>query len=427
MQKVVEQYEIVKDSWQKASKEKWKLGIWQLDSDEEEFVEDFFAIERSPKGSFSDVFLRFESSFFNFKQYETDISKEYTTWFSEDGVDTILVGLKSDYVFQEPKTIGDLLAEIRKFQSSIPSFESLFVIHLAPYEIQNLEKFENLLINLLDIYQLKDIRLMLIDSKEQPIFERVLLKKIEFVRLIAPKLEMAEAFRDVAMSGNPNNLDVAFRQNLIKIMDAAGNNDTDGVNHYATELKKIATKINDKTVDATALIVIANARVMLKEYPLALIDCENVIKLSRQAIENGNEDGRSTFFQGFLLKAAIYTLDQDIENALLTYQKLSDEALEMGDLFHTLEGYRLTGMIQLQRGKIEEAWEAFMLALQVALHLSQEMQEGFNVLFVGKMLYFISENYKKKEDTDNVNIIMTEVAGSNWQNKIEGMDEYIRM
>ena len=76
------------------------------------------------------------------------------------------------------------------------------------------------------------------------------------------------------------------------------------------------------------------------------------------------------------MKAAILTAEKKREEAVALYEGIAGKAVERKDPYYVMEGYRMCGFLRYEEGKLEQAFEYFLLALAGGSYLSEDIRRS---------------------------------------------------
>src|SRR4028119_1086737 len=81
---VAQEFYKVREAWAKADRQKsWRLAIWVAEFQDVDIIDKFIEIERSPLGSFDDLFFRFDAEYKGDAQvFERALWQEFVEWFA---------------------------------------------------------------------------------------------------------------------------------------------------------------------------------------------------------------------------------------------------------------------------------------------------------------------------------------------------------
>ena len=81
------------------------------------------------------------------------------------------------------------------------------------------------------------------------------------------------------------------------------------------------------------------------------------------------------------MKAAILTAGKKREEAVALYDMMAKKAVMQKDPYYVMEGYRMCGFLRYEDGKMEQAFEYFLLALAGGSYLSAEIRRSSTFVY----------------------------------------------
>ena len=386
---VIQEYYKAVDYWADiAGKKDWKLAIWIVGRNDVDLVDKFLEIERSPVGQFDDIFFRFDTPYRgDDDEYAAQLWQEYAGWFEEQAEekDDMLKALRHDGLLKteyrpdtsaEP-TAANLWKEMLRFKECISRLENaFFCIYFPPEqsgEFPRTEWFGQVLKEGVP----QGIRLTTIDLKKD---RNVALDESPEVVHIRPRFDMAAALHNrMARADTGNDLiapENRFKQQVTAVMDCTRKQDLKPLEKEIRKLLDIAGELKDANIRISALFIASEACYAIREYKSSMKYSDKTIREAEKAMKDGEAAGYSYWKMAVSMKAAILTAEKKREEAVALYEGIAGKAVERKDPYYVMEGYRMCGFLRYEEGKLEQAFEYFLLALAGGSYLSEDIRRG---------------------------------------------------
>ncbi len=375
---VIQEYYKAVDYWADiAGKKDWKLAIWIVGRNDVDLVDKFLEIERSPVGQFDDIFFRFDTPYRgDDDEYAAQLWQEYAGWFDEQAEekDDMLKALRHDGLLRteyrpdtsaEP-TAANLWKEMLRFKECISRLENaFFCIYFPPEqsgEFPRTEWFGQVLKEGVP----QGIRLTTIDLKKD---------------------------RNVALDESPEVVH-------IRLLDIAG------------ELK-------DANIRISALFIASEACYAIREYKSSMKYSDKTIREAEKAMKDGEAAGYSYWKIAVSMKAAILTAEKKREEAVALYEGIAGKAVERKDPYYVMEGYRMCGFLRYEEGKLEQAFEYFLLALAGGSYLSEDIRRSSTFTYAAHLALHTGRQVRAPIDIEVLERQLHEWLGEDWKELVE--------
>lgn len=432
---IIQEYYHVVDYWDKVETEKkWKLVIWSVEFSDVDLIEKFMEIECSPLGIFDDIFFRFDSEYTgDSHEYEEALWKEYISWFTEkvDEKYDVLKALKDDHILIQEyipdnsleHTASNLWREMLRFKSYIKGLENTcFCVYFPPGRpdgIITTQWFKELLTEGIP----DGIRIVTIDYKKS---RRIDLKESDKVVIIHPDLHMKDALRNELNKEDAGGDLLApenrFKQQVTAVMDCTLKKDKGLMDKEVRILLDIASDLDDISIFISSLFIASQAYYAIKEYDASMEYCNKTIKKTEQEMEDDTLTGYSYWRMALFLKAAILSSKKDRKEAIELYESVAEKALEKKDAYYVMESYRLAGFLLYEQGKLEEAFERFLLSMTAGSYLELEVRRSSTFIYSAHLALHIGRKLRSPNEIETIEGQLKIWLGNDWQTLVENPD-----
>lgn len=430
---VAQEYYKVVDTWAGINnRTEWKLAIWLISYNDIDLIDKFLEVERSPVGQFDDIFFRFNTAYEGDNAvYIQSLWEEYQSWFLEElAPEYDIIGalkkdkmLVSDYLpdMAVERNFFNLWMEMLRFKSCIKGVEDTnFCIYFPPSRWEGIQKtvlFEEILGEGIP----DKIRLVTIDYAQS---RKIKINSSERVVVLKPKLNMQSALRNALdRDGDSNDLlapESRFKQQVTIVMDCTLKQDKRAMDKEVGKLLSIAEEMKNPSIFISSLFIASEVYYAIKEYSLSMKYSERTIEQSSDAMKKELPAGFDYWKMAMFMKAAILSLDKKREEAVQIYEAVAQEALKKRDPFSVMEGYRMSGFMLYELGKMEKAFETFLLSLAGGSHLSLDMRRTSTFVYSANLALFTGRKVRSPDDITILESHLEEWLGDDWQQLVEG-------
>lgn len=429
---VIQEYYKAVDYWADiAGKKDWKLAIWIVGRNDVDLVDKFLEIERSPVGQFDDIFFRFDTPYRgDDDEYAAQLWQEYAGWFEEQAEekDDMLKALRHDGLLKteyrpdtsaEP-TAANLWKEMLRFKECISRLENaFFCIYFPPEqsgEFPRTEWFGQVLKEGVP----QGIRLTTIDLKKN---RSVALDESPEVVHIRPRLDMAAALHNRMARADAGNDLIApenrFKQQVTAVMDCTQKQNLKLLEKEIRKLLDIAGELKDANIRISALFIASEACYAIREYKSSMRYSDKTIRKAEKAMKDGEAAGYSYWKMAVSMKAAILTAEKKREEAVALYEEIAGKAVERKDPYYVMEGYRMCGFLRYEEGKLEQAFEYFLLALAGGSYLSEDIRRGSTFTYAAHLALHTGRQVRAPIDIEVLEHQLHEWLGEDWKELVE--------
>lgn len=429
---VIQEYYKAVDYWADiADKKDWKLAIWIVGQNDVDLVDRFLEIERSPVGQFEDIFFRFDTPYEGtVDEYTEQLWMEYAGWFSEEVEEKydILKALRHDGLLKEeyvPDTSAEhtavnLWKEMLRFKSCISGLEdACFCIYFPPGQERGFSRTEWFK-RILEEGIPQGIRLTTIDMKKN---RSVSLDESPAIVHIRPKFDMAAALHNRMARADAGNDLIApenrFNRQVSAVMDCTQKQDWKLLEKEIRKLLDIAGELKDTNIQISALFIASEACYAIREYRHSIRYSDDTIREAEKAMAGGEAAEYSYWKMATSMKAAILTAEKKREEAIALYDGMAQKATRQKDPYYVMEGYRMSGFLRYEEGKLNQAFEYFLLALAGGSYLSEEIRRNSTFTYAAYLALHTGRQVRAPVDIEVLEGQLQEWLGDDWKQLVD--------
>lgn len=240
---------------------------------------------------------------------------------------------------------------------------------------------------------------------------------------IRPRFDMAAALHNrMARADTGNDLiapENRFKQQVTAVMDCTRKQDLKLLEKEIRKLLDIAGELKDANIRISALFIASEACYAIREYKSSMKYSDKTIREAEKAMKDGEAAGYSYWKMAVSMKAAILTAEKKREEAVALYEGIAGKAVERKDPYYVMEGYRMCGFLRYEEGKLEQAFEYFLLALAGGSYLSEDIRRGSTFTYAAHLALHTGRQVRAPIDIEVLERQLHEWLGEDWKELVE--------
>ena len=266
----------------------------------------------------------------------------------------------------------------------------------------------------------RGIRLVTVDFAKQ---RKVKLSASQKVRLLKPKLNMADAIRNEmdkeCGSYDPTNIDSLYTRQIRTVMDCTAKQDADMLDKEVGRLLALSRRLGREDAAVTTPVIAAQAYYIIRDNDKSLLYCDRAIKESESRMKPDGMMAYSVWKVALFQKAAILVGNKRRKEAIELYERVAAEAARRGDVLYVLEGYRMSGFLNGELGQHEEAFIRFLLALEAGSRLDMSVRRTSTFVYAASMAMRLCRKVRGKQDLEILESRLEQWLGTDWHELTE--------
>ena len=323
------------------------------------------------------------------------------------------------------RTAETLWAELLRLRACIDGLdESHFCVYIPPAEYDGMEKtdwFRSVVDNVP-----RGIRLVTVDFAKQ---RKVRLSASQKVRLLKPKLNMADAIRNEmdkeCGSYDPTNIDSLYTRQIRTVMDCTAKQDEAVLDKEVGTLFGLSRQLGREDGIVTTPMIAAQAYYIIRNNDKSLFYCDQAIKESEKRMKPDDMMAYSVWKVALFQKAAILVGNKRRKEAIGLYERVAAEAARRADVLYVLEGYRMSGFLNGELGQHEEAFIRFLLALEAGSRLAMSVRRTSTFVYAASMAMRLCRKVRGKQDLEILESQLEQWLGADWHELTEAFDRQV--
>jgi hypothetical protein len=405
-----------------------RIVRWLIKPEEASVIDGFYRLESSQYGSLPEFFLVMLTPFGSYEDFSGQLLSDWISLWENDPVvkQTQAVWdvetLKSGLAAADADTQALLKDALSDFQKKFCGENRTLVLGLLPQSINDTSMFNYWITELAE--ELPDnVKLSFIDHIDKNYLKKSFSSlKNRAVTLECKNLNLNQAVRQMATSGDANEPDVGFRKCLFEMADGVTSKNVSYVDRWGKKALEIAQKSGDKSFLATAYLLYGGFLMQLKkEETDALLD--KGIDIAEAEYGKGNAEYGGVLLQLYGYKSAYQSIAGHKAKASRWALKQARLAAENNMGAYAVSICRISAYLA------KNAWEdrACMESLKLGYHAGDELtEEALRTSEIKMLAYHYAkelENQGEKEESDTVRNRMKNLLGEEWDENIPSFSQ----
>lgn len=400
---------------------------WLVEPDEVQMVEGFYRLESSPHGQIPDLFLKLSAPFYDEISYETALLEEWLQrWESPEGQQELqATGITVQYNSAryrqdlarglDPRKI--CWTALEDFATNISGFDGQLTLFIWPQECAYPKKWAAWMQQFLETGIPPHLRVMLFDVKKQEYLQRC--AALKHAVTIPADLNMREAVRQIATSGNPNNPMVQFNHCMFNLGDALARRKLREVHEWGQKAIAAGNKSGQISLEAAGIIGYGSALFQLKEYPEAIRQLDRAVSLTSKPAQEGDMSTGGVLVQAHAFRGAVYYRTRSWKDAETAYRQMGEAASQLQMPVMAMEGWRQAAHACEKHGNRKQAYEYFQLAYKAGLELDPETRKVTAFPLVAAALHLQARAMRETALQQDIETQLSALLGNNWEQQIK--------
>lgn len=365
----------LRDAWLQASAEPaHRLLVWRLPANASRLLAAFFEMQRHDEGRDTpDYFLRIDTAYelgFRYsRQIKRDLLERYLASQDELREQQVPLGWRGPHEAHADSAKG-VVDVLESFVEHHCEQMRLLAAVLEPERCVPGEGFERWVEAALAAGPGPRLRLVLIDSQEQPRWQGLLDRLGDKAGLITAEVDLFSIARDTAAQSGGRGPEVLYRQLMADMMLLIERGTPAQVAARAERAQGLALRQGWQEQQSVVQMMLAGSWLKHGDHAQAI----NAYRQARSAAEGarvaGNAAAPELVMQSWFGEAGCWLAAKQPERAAQTYLQASTSAASIPHPMFTLEGQRMAGWCQLQAGQREAARTHLLEAVRTAKPLS---------------------------------------------------------
>lgn len=396
-----------------------RLFRWLVEPDEVDMIQAFVQVENAEEAQTDDLFLEFRTPFTRADSFGEGLAAEleeawayYREALFPKQQHMMLASVNGADDAAHPRY---LLSRLETFSRKFPHFEGLVVAFLAPDDIASPKKLEQWLVQALESGIPANLRLMIVDLVNSPDFEQLAAAFPQTVHTIRPNLDMPEAMRQMAGSGDPKNPGVQYRKLFMELSQHAAKGNLEEMNRVGESAVSIALREGWPQMEVLAYFAMASGYLRKKRTEQALGVFDKAKQTAQNAWNAGDPLGANLLIQALIGKGTVLFEKKEYETAAVLYREAVVPAAAANDALSLVEAWRMAGASHEMNKAWREAWDCNQNALEAGEQLDENLRPHTTLPYVGQALLRISPQLGYHEKEEAVRHKMTALCGEKWE------------
>ncbi|WP_313492765.1 hypothetical protein [Stenotrophomonas sp.] len=361
----------LREAWLQASSDpSRRLLIWRLPANASRLLAAFFEMQRHDEGRDTpDYFLRidtrYELGFRYSRQIKQDLLERYLGSQDELREQGVTLGWRGPNE-THPDSAAGVVEVLASFAEHHGAHLRLMAAVLEPERYVPGDGFERWVSAALNARPSAQLRLVLVDTEEDPRWQPLLDRHAGVAALIGGDVDMFGIARDTAAQSTGRGPEVLYRQLLADLVLLIERGSPAQVVSRAERAQALATRNGWHDQQSVVQMMVAGAWLKHGDHAQAINAYRNARTAAESARLGGNAAGADLVTQSWFGEAGCWLMAKQPERAAQTYLQASTSAASIPHPMFQLEGQRMAGWCQLQAGNRELARTQLLEAIRIA-------------------------------------------------------------
>jgi len=399
---------------------------WIIQPSQARLYEGFLRLESTANGLIPDIPIVMLTPFENSKVHSQHIIRDWLNNLENDtkiqkqlSNEKITLTWDKEYfknALKTPNTDFDtvLIKLLENFQKALPNSQQQLVLSLFPYTVQSPKEYKNWMDKLLSLGLPDKTRLMVFDYSPEHYFEELQIKHQQVSKSLLIKLDLEGAMKKIALSGDPNDPELQFRQCMLEMGNSAAKNNRKQLHQWGEKGLEITQKTGIKAFYATAHTVYAGMLFHFKEFNTIDKLLHNALAIAKQAIVGGDNNAKAILLQTYAFMATSMQHQNKIEPAVDLFCKQAALAFSYKMEEQALSTY-ITAYTLVKKKNPLRYREIVAKAYNMGVTLKPEELKMSVIGNIALEHHQLSE----KKVQDKIDSFMTKLEGKNWREKLK--------
>ncbi|KAB7764640.1 hypothetical protein [Xanthomonas maliensis] len=365
------------DAWMQASEDPaLRLLVWRVPANAMRLLAAFFEAQKHP-GDWNapDYFLRletcFDTSFGYSRAVKLALSASYLGSQSELREQGIELGWRGPGP-AHPDTAAGTLAVFDSFAAHHADYLRYLAVVLEPERLTAQDSFIAWVDAALTAGPSPTVRLVLIDTHEDPRWQPLLERHGARAHCIAPPVDMFDIAREVAAQSGGAGPSVAYRQMLSDLMLVLERGSAAQLAQRIERPMALAQRQGWSDQQVVLNMMLAGGWLKEQQYPTAITSYRQARDCATQALTAGHPAARDLLMQGWFGEAGTWFAAGQPGRAAQSYLSAAQSAAEIPNPLFVIEAYRMAAFCMAQDGQREAARNYGLEAIRAARPLPSE-------------------------------------------------------
>lgn len=404
--------------------EEARLLRWKVLPDEVSMVQTFIEVESQEGGELPDLFLSFTTPFQRPEEYGGALLSALAAQYEESRESIEAAGM--DATWQCPPMVAGQPAHAafaeacESFQMHYRDLAATFAVVLQPEQVSDIMHWQRWLLALLQSDLPPQVRIIVLDSAEQPQLEELCRAAPTLTMTIPAALDMPGAMDDLITSAGGDGPDVHFRRHLAALGNAAGKQDLETARHSAQQALAIAKGQGWNDMEVVVRMTLAGAILQLSQFDEALNEYDQATVAVERCREANHPAAPKLAVQCRFGKAAALLSKGDFPGAAVLYEETVPLAEQTSEPMFTLESWRMAAYCHEVKGVFQEAWRCGEQALAVGETMDEESRPRSTLPYVGQGLLRTVKKYSPDGGAEQrVRMRLEQMLGPDWEKAVD--------
>lgn len=351
-----------------------RMLVWQVPDNSQRLVQAFFAAQKHETAySSGDLFIVFDSPFEHSIQYARDLKASLAGQYTASIDDLAKEGLPTDWDYDpaaSPESPEAFMAALCSFGSMYHHSMGHLVVVFSPESIGNTSAFAKWIIRALNTQLPERLRLVLVDSSENPRIQA--LSELDDPRILVtrPQIDAINMAQETFAQEPSTDPAGVFRNHFISLMALAEKGTADQLKARATDAFAFVQKHRWADQEVALHMLISGALLKEGHHAESIKRYEQARQVAQQTVAQAHPAGHKLVLQTWIGQAGAHFAANELPKATACYDEAAIVAQIDKNPILAIESLRMAAFCRTRSGDSEGAIASGHQALQAGATLN---------------------------------------------------------
>lgn len=407
-----------------------KVVLIRVAKNEEEMIEAFFDYMLGVDTDIMDIAIQFQTPINEPETFSRELVEELAAlvneWNTADKKESFpftAIHWAPDYAVPADKNTASLFVKnVNRLTSQLDLAEEVYVAPILFLYTSDAKKANDWIKNVIEATLHPQIKIVITDTFEEPLFNTCLEKYPGLIVLLTPEFNMPQVMQQLAAMGNPNDPETKYRFAFMKLTNAVAAQKSGEIKDHAGNCIRIASENIDKNPYWIGQIMAVYFTLGI--YEVSVKEFEKAIDYATKALDTAlstigkisDEMSFRNIGQAAMFRGSLYCQQEEWEKAMEDFNSSDIYYGNCKDYILRIEALRMKAYAAKKCGIAKEEVNCLVAATRLGSMLNPSLAEASSYRIVLQSL--LLTRFQKELPIDELNGIVTPLLGDDWEETI---------
>lgn len=262
----------------------------------------------------------------------------------------------------------------------------------------------------------KLLRLLVLDTHAESALMQLAKKRAQHIHSAIAPVSMRGAMQAVLKAADDGSPGAKLRQHMTDLQEAAGKQQRDALETHAAAALGVAQQQHWLDMWVAVLLTRAAGYLNMQAFEEALADYRSAQPIAQQGEAEAAPGCDKLFVQAQVCEATCLFNMNRFEDAAMVYDRAAQAAEQRGDLFLSLDSWRMASFCMERKKDQKQAWRYAKNSLDASRKMDAQQRSQSTLPFLGQAMIRLSPN---SEVRDQVKLTFSELLDENWLEQVQ--------